>query len=194
MTEPRGYSIAFARDMIPAMMAPYSAALPPIYEKYGGAYIAIGGPGRGVDWLWGDWNDRLIMIGEFANREAVGEFWWGPEYRAASKLRKGAVTVDVAQVGGAGAPPAAGLQSFLLVVWPGDGAWRPPETTAGVTLIAADAAQVTTLEGDLSGLSLTLLGFPDRASLDDAWQQAADPLRNSNARVGAVNRAAAQTT
>lgn len=69
---PRGYSIAFARDMIPAKMSAYSAALPPIYDKHGGGYIAIGGPGRGVDWLARDWTDRLIMIGEFPNAEAVG--------------------------------------------------------------------------------------------------------------------------
>ncbi len=58
-----GYSLAFARDMVPARMAPYSAALPPIYQKFVGQYLAIGGPGRGVERLAGDWGERSIMLG-----------------------------------------------------------------------------------------------------------------------------------
>ena len=101
----RGYSVAFARDMIPEKMKSYSASLPPIYEKYQGKYLAIGGQGRGVDWLAGDWKDRMIMIGEFPTPEAVGAFWWGPEYRESAKLREGAVTVDVGQVPGTDLAP-----------------------------------------------------------------------------------------
>ena len=189
MAGPRGYSVAFARDMIPEKMVPYSTALPPIYDKYKGAYIAIGGPGRGVDWLAGDWTNRSIMIGEFPSRAAVGDFWWSPEYGAAAKLRAGAVTVDVAQVGGTDTVADDSLRSFLLIAVPRGMAWTPPTDDSGSVLFAVDAADVTILEGDLTNISLTVIGYPSRDSLDAAWARSSDELGALDARVCAVSRA-----
>ncbi len=184
----RGYSIAFARDMIPEKMKPYSSSLPPIYEKYQGKYLAIGGPGRGVEWLCGDWGNRMVMVGEFPTSEAVGAFWWGPEYRASAKLRKGAVTVDVAQVAGTDIAPSTDHTVFLLIAV---AASTPITVCEGDTVISALPESITTLEGDLSGLVLTMAGFKTREELDQAWSAVSDQVSALGGYACAASRAPA---
>lgn len=186
MTEPRGYSIAFARDMIPEKMKPYSSSLPPIYEKYEGRYLAIGGAGRGVDWLCGDWGDRMVMVGEFPSAKAVGDFWWSPEYRASAELRIGAVTVDVCQVGGTESAPDPNHVVFLLIAVPRE---SPLDCPAGDTILAASPDAVTTLEGDLDGMALTMVGFSSREDLDAAWKGLQVQVESLGGHACAANRA-----
>lgn len=185
-TGARGYSLAFARDMIPEKMKPYSASLPPIYEKYQGKYLAIGGQGRGVDWLSGDWGNRMLMVGEFPSYEAVGAFWWGPEYRASARLREGAVTVDVGQVPGTAQAPKPEDAVFLLIAVPnGD----PIVPATGNRLIAAAPGSIETLEGDLTGLAISLTGFESREALDAAWATVQDDVKARGGQACAANRA-----
>lgn len=188
MTGPcaRGYSVAFARNMIPEKMKPYSASLPPIYEKYQGRYLAIGGPGRGVDWLCGEWNDRMVMVGEFPTADAVGAFWWGPEYRASAKLREGAVTVDVGQVEGTHQAPAEEHTVFLLIAVPGEAPIIPKN---GTCVISASPDALETLEGDLNGLSLSMTGFTSRDALDAAWADIKDAVEARRGKACAATRA-----
>ncbi len=190
MTNVLGFSIAFARDMIPADMKSYSASLPPIYEKYGGSYLAIGGPGRGIEWLTGDWSDRMIMVGMFPSRDAVGAFWWGPEYRHSATLRKGAVTVDVAQVSGTNELPQPEHTHFLLVAMASQQPWLPTgNVTGSAVLVAAGAAEVAVLEGELPGLSLTLVGCTGFATAQALWASSRDRLEMTGAKAGIANRA-----
>lgn len=191
MTDPseaasRGYSVAFAREMIPEKMKPYSASLPPIYEKYQGKYLAIGGQGRGVDWLCGDWGDRMLMVGEFPSYEAVGAFWWGPEYRASAKLREGAVKVDVGQVPGTSHVPKTEDTVFLLIAVNSE---EPIAPGAGNQLIAASPSSIQTLEGDLSGLAISLTGFDSREALDTAWANIENEVKGLGGVACAANRA-----
>ncbi len=188
----RGYSIAFARDMIPEKMKPYSSSLPPIYEKYQGKYLAIGGPGRGVDWLCGDWANRMVMVGEFPTPQAVGDFWWGPEYRASAKLRAGAVSVDVGQVAGTNLAPSADHKVFLLIAVPGGAKAAAPITVSkGDTVISAAPESITTLEGDLSGLAITMVGFQTRERLEAAWDMVSDQVKALGGYACAASRAPA---
>lgn len=184
----RGYSIAFARDMIPEKMKPYSSSLPPIYEKYQGRYLAIGGQGRGVDWLCGDWGERMVMVGEFPTADAVGAFWWGPEYRASAKLRVGAVTVDVSQVAGTDQLPAADHTVFLLIAVSGE---QPITPDRGTCLVSAPPEALETLEGDLNGLCLSMTGFTSREALDAAWDGVKDAVIARDGKACAANRAPA---
>lgn len=186
MTEPRGFSIAFARDMIPEKMKPYSSSLPPIYEKYQGRYLAIGGQGRGVDWLCGDWDNRMVMVGEFPSAKAVSDFWWGPEYRASAELRVGAVTVDVCQVGGTDVAPNPDHVVFLLIAVPSE---RALECSTGDTILSASPDAVTTLEGGLDGMALTMVGFSSREDLDAAWKGLQAQVENLGGCACAANRA-----
>ena len=69
-------------------MAAYSRALPPIYSKYRGRYLALGGAGRGIDWLAGPVRDRSLVLARFDAVDDVLAFWWSEDYRAASRLRE----------------------------------------------------------------------------------------------------------
>ena len=68
----------------------YSRALPPIYAANGGRYLAVGGPGRGVEWHVAPYTDRSIVLAVFPSAEARDGFWWGDAYREAIKLRDNA--------------------------------------------------------------------------------------------------------
>jgi uncharacterized protein (DUF1330 family) len=172
----RGYSIAFARDIISAKMGPYSSALPPIYAKYAGKYLAVASPGRGVEHLHGDWGLRAVMIAEFPDVAAVDGFWWGPEYRAAAKLREGAVKVDAGRL--AGRTPVKTDQAVLVVALrvadgsrAADALRQAAASAAGATLLAPvsdDALQV--LEGDFAGHAVGFLSFVDLDAARAGWQ------------------------
>lgn len=66
----------------------YSAALPPIYEKYGGRYLAMV-PAPRVEVAEGDAEHRSVVIARFDSKEAAWAFWNSPEYAEAKKLREG---------------------------------------------------------------------------------------------------------
>jgi uncharacterized protein (DUF1330 family) len=158
-------------------MQAYSAATPPIYVKYQGHYLGVGGVGRGVEHLVGDWPTQAVMLAQFPSPQAVSDFWWGPEYRAAAKLREGAVEVDVCRLEGTGAaPPESTATPAYLIL-----AQRSGEVTletalverhGGVELVHGETARVETLEGDLSGVSVGLVAFPSGEALQAFW---ADP-------------------
>lgn len=172
-----GYTLAFARNMVREKMAPYSAALPPIYARYGGFYLALGAPSRGVEHLAGTWGPRAVMLGQFPDYPATAGFWWGPEYRAASKLREGAVVVDACRF--AGVAPSATVTALLLV------ALRPrrlPGFSAVAAAVSAtidraellapqSSCEAERLEGDLAGYEVFLLGLPDADAARTAWSR-----------------------
>jgi uncharacterized protein (DUF1330 family) len=77
----------------------YNAALPPIYEKYGGRYIAVA-PAPKVEVAEGPPEHRSILIAKFPSKEAAWGFWKSPEYEAAKKLREGKGTFFVTVLDG----------------------------------------------------------------------------------------------
>jgi uncharacterized protein (DUF1330 family) len=72
----------------------YSAALPPIYRKYGGEYLALV-PAPLVEVAEGAPEDRSVVLARFPSREAARAFWDSPEYAEAKKLREGKGTFFV---------------------------------------------------------------------------------------------------
>jgi len=83
----------------------YSAALPPIYRKYGGEYLAVV-PAAMVEVAEGGAEDRSIVIARFPSRRAARAFWDSPEYAEARRLREGKGTFFVTIL--EGLPPEAG--------------------------------------------------------------------------------------
>lgn len=75
MTDPEGFKA-------------YNAALPPIYEKYGGRHIALT-PAPKVEVAEGNAEMRSIVLSRFPSKAAAWAFWNSPEYAAAKKLREG---------------------------------------------------------------------------------------------------------
>ncbi len=72
----------------------YNAALPPIYRKYGGEYLALV-PAPLVEVAEGLPEHRSIVLARFPSREAARAFWDSPEYAEAKKLRAGKGTFFV---------------------------------------------------------------------------------------------------
>jgi uncharacterized protein (DUF1330 family) len=72
----------------------YNAALPPIYRKYGGEYLALV-PAPLVEVAEGPAENRSIVLARFPSREAARAFWDSPEYAEAKKLRDGKGTFYV---------------------------------------------------------------------------------------------------
>jgi uncharacterized protein (DUF1330 family) len=195
-----GYSLAFARDMIPAKMAAYSSSLPPIYAKFAGRYLAIGGPGRGVEHLHGDWGPRAVMLGEFPDVAAIDGFWWSPDYRAAAKLREGAVTVDACRLSGrlAAAADRAVLVVALRTV-DGQNAAAALQGAAamspGATVLAPlSKVDLQVLEGGLAGHSVGIVAFADLEALHNGWRALQPTLQACTYSLQAYAVARAPTT
>jgi len=72
----------------------YSEALPPIYRKYGGHYLAVA-PAPSIEILEGEPERRSLVIARFDSAEAARTFWHSPEYAEAKRLREGKGTFYV---------------------------------------------------------------------------------------------------
>jgi len=77
----------------------YSAALPPIYRKFGGHYVALV-PAPALEVLEGEPEHRSIVLARFPSRDAALGFWHSPEYAEAKKLRAGKGTFYVTVLDG----------------------------------------------------------------------------------------------
>ncbi len=66
----------------------YNAALPPIYQKFGGHYLTVT-PASKVEIAEGEPRNESILIAKFPSREAAWGFWKSAEYQAAKQLRAG---------------------------------------------------------------------------------------------------------
>lgn len=179
-------------------MAVYSAALPPIYEKYGGVYLGAGGPGRGVEQLEGAWFDHSLVLARFDSSEDVTKFWFSPEYEEAKKLRKDAGTFSVFVLPGNENESPSGEPAFLISIY------RTVDVDAYAPLAEAEAEKFASrdvrylaraayddterLEGDLIDHDFTVAAFPTQASATAMWN---DPdyqeLRQNRSQIGAFN-------
>jgi uncharacterized protein (DUF1330 family) len=66
----------------------YNAALPPIYQKFGGHYLTVT-PAARIEVAEGEPRNESILIARFPSKEAAWGFWKSSEYEAAKKLREG---------------------------------------------------------------------------------------------------------
>lgn len=65
-------------------MNEYSAKLPPLYEKFGGQYIALG---RNFEVFEGAGNFKSFVIAKWPSMEAARAFWNSPDYDALRRAR-----------------------------------------------------------------------------------------------------------
>jgi uncharacterized protein (DUF1330 family) len=173
------YLVVIGKGTDRERMAAYSRSLPPVYAKAGGRYLAIGGPGRGVEWLAGPWRDRSLVLARFDGVPQVLGFWWGDDYRQAVRLRDAAGRFTVVAVPGAdddaarAAPPGA---AYLVeaTVTADPSAYTAYRNTfesvlqghGGRTLAAGLPDGYTALEGDPLYDRVAISYFPTRAQLD----------------------------
>jgi len=80
----------------PAFMEGYAAKLPPLYEKYGGEYVALS---RDLKILEGTPGFESVVIAKWPREAAARAFWTSPEYteliRARTDNRWGEFTVVI---------------------------------------------------------------------------------------------------
>jgi uncharacterized protein (DUF1330 family) len=193
-----GYLLVFGHSIDGAKMGAYSAALPPIYKKYGGFYLGIGGPGRGVELLEGNWIDHSLVLARFAADGDVVKFWHSPEYAEAKKLRAGAGTFNVFCVKGNGREAPLGQPSFLVTVLrpiepdklvPLRKDWQARLAARGADILA-DAAftDMVRLEGDLGGIDVEIAAFATQPAATAFWNDPATAsIRDARAKVAAAN-------
>ncbi|MEM1380629.1 MAG: DUF1330 domain-containing protein [Pseudomonadota bacterium] len=62
----------------------YAVKLPPLYDRFGGRYLAVGG---GVDVLEGSYAPKSFVIGQWPSKSAALEFWNSPEYDVLRRAR-----------------------------------------------------------------------------------------------------------
>jgi uncharacterized protein (DUF1330 family) len=70
----------------PAFMQGYAAKLEPLYDKYGGGYIAIGG-GPAIEVLEGNYVPLSFVISKWKSREDARRFWNSEEYDELRRAR-----------------------------------------------------------------------------------------------------------
>jgi uncharacterized protein (DUF1330 family) len=193
-----GYLLVLGHSLDMAKMAAYGAALPPIYKTYGGFYLGIGGPGRGVELLEGGWFDHSMVLARFAAKADVSKFWWSPEYTQAKALRKEAGTFNVFAMAGNAHEAPLGQPSFLVSIYRPFDAAKIAELNAqddaklaarGVHVIAqAKFAEVECLEGDLRDFDFRIVAFPTQASATNYWNEPATVAwRDARAKAAGVN-------
>jgi len=93
---PKGYFVVRSTVTNAAQFAEFAAKAGAAAIKHGGRFLARGGR---VEAPGGDGRARHVII-EFASFEAARAYFHSPEYVEASKLRRGAATVDIAIVEG----------------------------------------------------------------------------------------------
>ncbi|MCU0882511.1 MAG: DUF1330 domain-containing protein [Hyphomonadaceae bacterium] len=70
----------------------YVAALPPLYERYGGRYLAVGRP---QETLEGELDFQSVVMSRWPSCDAARAFWTSPEYRELAQARQPWGTFDV---------------------------------------------------------------------------------------------------
>jgi uncharacterized protein (DUF1330 family) len=193
-----GYLLVLGHSLEMAKMAAYSAALPPIYKKFGGFYLGIGGPGRGVELLEGGWFDHSMVLARFNSRADVPKFWWSPDYTQAKELRKGAGTFNVFAMTGNQHEAPMGTPSFMVTIYRAFDAGKTAElhqkedaklAGRGVHIIAnAKFAEVECLEGDMRDFDFRVAAFPTQAAATNYWNDpAVKAWREERAKAAGVN-------
>ncbi len=193
-----GYLLVLGHSLEMTKMAAYSAALPPIYKKFGGFYLGIGGPGRGAELLEGAWFDHSLVLARFASRADVTKFWTSPEYTQAKELRKGAGTFNVFAMAGNAHESPLGQPSFLIHVYRPFDADEVAKLNAqeDVTLAAGDAhiiaqakfMETDRLEGDLRDFDFRVAAFQTPGAATGYWNHPRTrELREARAKVSGGN-------
>ncbi|MFZ4120868.1 MAG: DUF1330 domain-containing protein [Caulobacterales bacterium] len=70
----------------------YAAALPPLYERFGGSYLAIA---RNPEVLEGQIAYESLVVSRWPTCDAARAFWNSPDYRALAQMRQAWASFDV---------------------------------------------------------------------------------------------------
>ncbi|HEX2165634.1 MAG TPA: DUF1330 domain-containing protein, partial [Longimicrobiales bacterium] len=86
------YVIAHIDVKDPVRYEDYKKMVPPSIAKFGGRFIARGGP---VEVLEGEWQPKRLVLVEFPTIEAAREWYASEDYRPARELRQATSNGDL---------------------------------------------------------------------------------------------------
>ena len=87
-----GYMVVMGKNYNREDLMPYAQSLPPVYEKYQGAYIAFTAQ---YEQFEGEYPYQSIIVSKWPNIDKARQFWNSPEYAESRKLREGIGEFDV---------------------------------------------------------------------------------------------------
>lgn len=70
----------------PAFMEGYASKLGPLYDQFGGAYLALGG-GPGIEVLEGNYAPPSYVLSKWPNAQAARDFWNSDAYDELRRAR-----------------------------------------------------------------------------------------------------------
>lgn len=178
VVEQSAYLLVQASVSDRAKFGGYIGALPPVYAKFGGAYLAVA-PAVTVERLASPGATQSIVISRWPSLARVQEFWNSPEYREVKKLRDGTGAFSVVAFAASGpdlefsgsTPPGILITQGQL-----DLSLQPQFNAllSGAQVLAQpQAQQVLVLEGNAPASALTLSRWPDKAAARSAWTASA---------------------
>ncbi len=93
-----GYIIADVDGTDPAGYEEYGQQVAPMVAKWGGKYLARGGP---IERIEGDWAPKRLVVIEFESLERAKEFYRSEEYRPVMEIRHKTAVSNLVIVEGA---------------------------------------------------------------------------------------------
>jgi uncharacterized protein (DUF1330 family) len=91
------YAVVNIRVTDPDRYAEYREKAPATIARYGGKYLARGGP---VEVLEGDWDPQRLVVLQFESLERFHEWYDSPEYTPLKQLRSEAADSEFVVVEG----------------------------------------------------------------------------------------------
>lgn len=158
-----GYLIVLVRITDPERFRNYVRALPPVFQKFGGRYLAVC-PASQVMAFGAQAPDVSVMISVWPSLERIHQFWTSIDYQTVRELRSGTGEFHVMAIDGETAEGAAG--AIVVGLEPGE----PLESEASQQLFTSDALRIIgsagmgegdVLEGQRAAVGLTLATAPN---------------------------------
>jgi len=170
MDDQAGYLIVLARIDDRARFMRYVQALPPVYAKFGGAYLAVGGPAQ-VHRYGAQGPAQSLVISRWQSLQQIQGFWSSPEYQAVKALRGG--TGEFHVMACAGESCDAEMHALGLLLEPGVAFGDPGAESLlaadGLrTLASCEADEGVVLEGNRPAASVSLFGASSLAAAQAA--------------------------
>lgn len=158
MSAQAAYLLVLARISDRLRFGNYVRALPPIYARYGGRYLAVA-PALSVEQFGHTETPQSVVVSRWPSFEQLSRFWSSPDYREVADLRARTGEFLVAAVDGLPDCPESPPTRYLSVILGPGPSPALLEAEGACPLALAREAQVQPLEGAWPTGDCALYGF-----------------------------------
>jgi uncharacterized protein (DUF1330 family) len=147
MEDQAGYLIVLAQLRDRERFLSYVKALPPLYQQFGGSYLAVAGPAQvgrfgKISTPWS------VVVSKWKDVASIESFWQSAEYQSAKHLRDG--TGDFHVVALDGEAIDGSFEAIALSLEPGE----PMSSAASEDFHSAEGLMVLAAAGPSEGIVL----------------------------------------